>query len=361
MKSALAMFAALSLASPVAPVEVSTPVSSVEWKAMLARAQSGGVINLGKRPVEFARQVFQPTRPVTIRGGVFGPIVLDKWRNVTFDGARFAAQPGTPDYTFLLVADDPHNLTIRNAHFSGYATPDGKLHVRGPSVRGGSDVTIEKSTFEDLAGYVNFVRTEGGKFTDNNVRRVREGLNIVGASEIAIERNLFEDLRPYGGDHADAVQFFTTGLTRPGDAAAHDIVLRDNLILANGRAQGLFAGDELKLSEQGRGYQRFLIEGNVIVGVGWHGITVQNGQDIVVRNNRLFRVRGVDSMDSRIAINGGTATVVDNEANAFIFRGEVQEDDNAKVGASSPARVNKVVAEWMARFRPGQTAAAAAQ
>ncbi|HYZ47568.1 MAG TPA: hypothetical protein VE567_01600, partial [Sphingomonas sp.] len=108
------------LASPMPPQDPSAPISQSEWKAMLARAQNGGVIDLGKRRVDFARIVFQPAARVTIKGGVFGPVTLDKWRNVTFDGATFEGPPGTPEVQSLMLAYEPQHLTVRNCRFSGY-------------------------------------------------------------------------------------------------------------------------------------------------------------------------------------------------------------------------------------------------
>ncbi len=350
LKPMLVLLAALLLSSPVQPVAAQGPVSALEWKGMLARAQTGGVIDLGKRRVEFAGQRFQPTAPVTIRGGVFGAIVLDQWRNVTFDGATFVGAQGMAEFQNLVVADYVENLTIRNCRFTGFANDEGQLQVRGPSIRGGRNVTIERCTFEGLAGFTGFARLDGGKFLDNDLRAIREGLNIVGGRNIAIERNFFQDFRPFGGDHADGVQFFTTGLTRPGDTAARDITIRHNLILANGNAQGVFVGDELKMGGKGTGYQDFTIEENIVVGAGWHGITATNVNNATIRNNRLFRVRGRDTMDSRLAASGN-AIVEGNEANAFILSGDVRQDGNKQVRESAASRIDAVIAEWKARFR----------
>ena len=351
LKSLFAALFAFVLASPIEPLSASAPVTAIEWKAMLARTRSGGVIDLGSRKVAFQREVFQPSAPVTIRGGVFNAVVLDQWHNVTFDGATFVGPPGTPTDEFLLVADEPRNLTIRNSRFTGYATEDGQLHVRGPSIREGRNVTIERSTFETMAGFINFVRTDGGKFLDNDLKTIREGLDLVGGRNITVERNRFEDFRPFGGDHADGVQFFTTGLTRPTDTGTQDVVIRHNLILAGGRSQGIFSGDELNLADVGRGYERFTIEENIVVGAGWHGITTDRVKDFTIRNNRLFRIAGVDTMDSRIAVAGGSGVVTGNEANAFIYKVKVDESGNRQVRESSAARIETVIAEWMARFR----------
>lgn len=348
-----ALASSLLLASPVPPPARSGPVSQLEWKALLERARPGAVIELGKRRVQFAPVPFAPSANVTIRGGVFDQLVLSGWRNVTFDGAEFEGAEGTSENQFLFVAEQAESLTLRNCRFTGYEAADGKLHVRGPSIRESRNVTIERCTFERLAGFANFVRTEGAIFQDNHLKTIREGLQIVGGRNIVIQRNRFEDFRPFGQDHADGVQFFTTGLTRPDDTAARDVTIRDNLIIAAGKAQGIFARDEIDLAGSGRGYQRFTIEGNVVIGAGWHGITASGIEDVQIRKNRLFRIDDVDTMDSRISVDGGSGIVEDNEANAYIFKGQVGEGRNRSRRSSPRREVDDVIADWMARFRKG--------
>ena len=356
LKSALAAMAALissvMLSSPTPPSSSTAPVSQVEWKAMLAGAKAGGVINLGKRRVDFARQVFQPSAPVTIRGGTFNAVVLDAWHNVTFEGTRFEGTPDMVDFLNIVVANKPENLFFRNCYFTG-ATRDGQYIVRGPSLREGRNVGIEHSLFERMAGFTNFVRSDGVRFADNDMREIREGLDIVGGRNIIIERNRFQDFRGVGNDHPDGIQFFTGGLTRPDDIAARDVVVRNNLIDAAGKAQGIFLRDELNLAESGRGYQRFLIEDNIVISAGWHGITVQQIEDATIRNNRLFRVRGVDTMDSRLSLVDGTGTVSGNEANAYILRGKVKEGRNKQQTDSPRSQIDAVIAEWVTQFRKG--------
>lgn len=346
-----ALVSNLLLASPVTPVASTAPVTAAEWKAMLGRAKAGGVVDLGKRHVQFERVVFQPTAPVTIKGGVFNAVVLDQWRNVTFDGSRFEGTPDMVEYQAILVANDPVNLTIRNCRFTGFMAENGQLHVRGPSIREGRNVAIEGSRIENMAGFSNFVRTVGARFSDNDVETIREGLEVKGGQDIVIERNRFSDFQPFGGDHADGVQFFTTGLTNPGETAARNVVIRDNLVLARGKAQGIFIQDEISLAASGRGYKDFTIEGNIVVGAGWHGITASQVDNVTIRNNRLFRIRDVDTMDSRIAMDRSSGVVSGNEANDYIYNDSPSQSKNVKRGPSDAARVDGVIAEWVARFR----------
>lgn len=345
-----ASLAALMLASPVERANTG-PVSSAEWKALLARHLGGGVIDLGQRRVEFTRQSFQPRAPVTIRGGVFGVVQLDSWRNVTFDGGTFVAPPGTPAVQPLLVAANPQKLTIRNCRFTGYQAEDGQLLVRGPSIRNGQDVTIERSLFENMIGSLGFVRSNGIIFRNNELRRIREGIQIQGGGNILIEHNRFEEFMPSKGDHPDAIQLFMAGL-KPGEPAAHDITIRGNLILAGGKAQAIFAGDGGDRLGTGTGYERFTIEDNVIVGAAWHGISAPHVTDLTIRGNLLFRISGIDKYDSRIWAGGSNVIVEGNTANAYILGKSVKEVRNRKAGPSQATKVQSVIAGWTAPTGP---------
>jgi hypothetical protein len=236
MQPYLALPLALGLILAVPPASLPIDVSQREWKLMLQAVQKGGVIELRGRRVDFARLPFQPLNPVTIKGGIFGPITLDGWRNVAFEGATFVGIPGTVEHISLVTAYNPENLTLKNCRFFGYTG----------AILGGRRVAIEDSHFIGLSGFTKFIRTDGVRFVRNDLKNIREGLNISGARNILIEENLFEDFKPHRGDHTDAIQFFSAGLNLDRDVAAADVIIRRNLIKANGVAQGIFLGDEIK-------------------------------------------------------------------------------------------------------------------
>jgi hypothetical protein len=336
----------LTLGSPVVPAIDTGPVSKLEWKALLERAKAGGVIDLGQRRVDFMRLKFQPTAPVTIRGGKFGPIALDQWHNVTFVGSDFSASAPTVEYRSLLTAYQPVNLRIQKCHFTGYQADDGQLRIRGVLISDGHDVTIEGSTFEHMAGVNGLKRAQNVRFAHNIMRNVREGMQIQGGSHIQIDSNRFEELRPFKGDHTDAIQFFTTGLTKPDDAAAHDVIITNNIIIAANTSQGIFMGDELRLRQSGRGYKRFLVEGNLIIGAVWHGITASPVAGLTIRRNLVLRLKDRDLRGNRITASGESVVVEDNVADAYILGDAVSEHRNRKLGPMPVSQMNKIIADW---------------
>lgn len=351
------MFAAvaLSLAAAVPSCSVAIaqtpaaepgPVTATEWKAMLAAAKPGSVLDLGDREVQFARA---PAADITIRGGRFRDVVLDSWRNVTFDGSRFAIEDNQGQLQFLVIAYSPQGLTFRDCDFVG-TDLNGTLQVRSLSIRQGSNVTVTGSRFTHLANFIGFTGTDGVVFEDNDLSDIREGIQIAGAQNVSIRFNRIGPFRPAAGDHADGIQFFTTGLK----LAARHVLIEGNLIVSapGHRAQGVLIGDEAKLSQVGAGYQDFTIRANMLVGTGWHGISATAPVDgLAIEGNTLLRVDGGDAVKSNwiLASNG---RVANNRAPKFTLGSAVEQSGNVTADVSAdPVQITAAETAWAAANR----------
>jgi Ca2+-binding RTX toxin-like protein len=144
-----------------------------------------------------------------------------------------------------------------------------------------SNLTVRNSEFEQLYWGLSHQGVTGLTVSDNHFHDLRmDGVRGGGSSDVLIERNLFTDFYMVAGDHGDAVQFWTANTT----VSARDIVVRDNVVLrgAGDAVQGVFFGDELGLP-----YQNVRIEGNLVVGTIWRGVSVASGRDIVIAGNTV--------------------------------------------------------------------------
>ena len=349
--------AALSLACfacQPAFAQAAPPLSAKEWAATAAGAKPGTVIDLGDRRVTFSRM--KGLHDVTIKGGVFGFVILDNWSNVTFDGTRFEASADRPMTGYIppyVDAYSPAGLMFKNATFVGYVDSAGNLAGGGINGRGGSDITVTGSTFRDMSTVATFTRTVGVAFNDNTIANVREGVRLVGASNASISRNRIGPFKPAAGDHPDGIQFFTAGLTLADDRAAHDVVIESNLIdpgLA-AHAQGIFIGDEAKLYATGRGHSNLTIRNNVLIGTGWHGIAVgPHGPGLTIEGNRLLiRLTGDGVTDNWIKVDAGGGIVRDNYAGSITLAAGVTASGNTSV---KRAAADADIAEAVARLAP---------
>jgi len=355
IRALLAATLALAATTTVS-AETGSPLSAKEWTALAAAAKPGTVIDLGNRRVAFAR--VRGLHDVTIKGGVFGFAVLDNWKNVTFDGTRFEAAPADRRMTGFVPpyvdAFSPERLTFRNVTFVGYTDSAGNLAAGGINGRGGTDITVTGSTFRDLGTVATFARTVGVKFDDNVATNVREGVRLAGAGKASISRNRIGPFKPAAGDHPDGIQFFTGGLTQPGDRAAYDVVIEGNLIDPgpDGRAQGIFIGDESKFYAAGRGYTNITVRGNVLIGTGWHGIAVgPHGPGLTIENNRLLIRLGRDRVtDNWIMVGEGGGVVRNNSAGSYkLARGVTASRNKAVKRAASPAAIAAATAQLATR------------
>lgn len=321
-----------------------------ELKAMLASGQA--VIELDDNDVEFVRQVFQPAKPVTIKGGRFREVILDQWKDVTFEGSTFSVPNPTASYSSALLLYDPSNIRLVNCEITG-AEVRGELWGVGVSVRGGSNVSVTGSRFSSLSIAGGFARTAGTRILRNDVSAVREGFQFAAGTLIEIVGNRIADFRPVAGDHPDGVQFMTGGLDPAVDSASSDVVIMGNLIISDPgrRAQGIFFRDELALHEKGRGYKRVTISNNLVIGTAYHGITLADpAEAVAIEGNIVAHVPGDSATANWIMANDGS--VANNQANRLSLGVRVKQAGNAVTGPASEADKAQLERSWLSANRP---------
>ncbi len=208
-------------------------------------------------------------------------------KNINFDSVLVKGPDGATGYNAApFMVRDSSNITITNSEFT---------HARyGLSMLDNNGVTLSGNYFHDI-------RTDG----------IRGG----GNSNIKIVSNFFTDFRPAAGDHADAIQFWTTNTT----TSAQNITIKDNgFVRGDGAAiQGIFMRDEVGNLP----YKNVVIDGNLIVGGLYHGISVTNATDLTVSGNS---VAGFTDQKSWISVPSG-ATLTNNKAELIIYAGQIQQ------------------------------------
>ena len=127
-------------------------------------------------------------------------------------------------------------------------------------------------------------------------------------AEVLIEGNHIHDFERsrLASDHADMIQFWTNGSSRP----SVNIVIRGNVLDSGtgGATQSIFMRNEEV--DRGRAgeemfYRDILIEENVIINGHLHGITVGESRGLTIRNNTLLRNQAFaqgENRDRRVTI-----------------------------------------------------------
>lgn len=285
---------------------ITTVSSSAALSAALLTAQSGDTIQL--------------------TSGVYGKLTIS---DLKVGGVTITAEPGagasitglsitnSSGLVFLgigLIADpsggaNPLSVVGSQDIYFDYVQVYGSLDqnpgndVGGLLIRSSSNVSVTNSQFQQLFWGVthldsNNLTISGNQFHDLRMDGVRGG----GSSGVTISGNSFIDFYPAVGDHADAIQFWTSGTTRAGT----DIVITDNVYIrgAGAMAQGIFMRDEVG----GLPYQRVTISGNLISGGLYHGIAIGSGIDVTVKDNVVQGFSDNRSWINLDNIQGGQVT-----------------------------------------------------
>ena len=244
-----------------------------------------------------------------------------------------SADPRHPAVITDMIVRDSANLTFQSLEFSTKAGGMNtvlvfqsnhivfdQVEVHGPlglgsatsaspfMIRESAAVTVQNSEFHDVWHALALLDTTGTVVRGNSFHDVRtDGVRGGGNSNLLVEGNLFTDFHPAAGDHADAIQLWSTNQT----VAAHDITIRGNLVVrGNGDAiQGIFVRDTFdKLP-----FRNVVVEGNTILGAAYHGITLDGVAGGAVRGNTVLGtadqrawIRVIE--DHGVTIAGNTST-----------------------------------------------------
>lgn len=204
-------------------------------------------------------------------------------------------------------------LSSQNVHFSGidmHGSLDGNPQNDGGGLmlRATSNVSVTDSEFHELYWGVAHLDSNGVAISGNAFHDIRmDGIRGGGTSNIQIVGNSFRDFKPVAGDHADAIQFWTSNTT----ASAHDILIADNTFeRGSGEgAQGIFLRDEGKLLP----YEHVIIRGNLVSGGLYNGIGVFGAKDVVAEDNIVQGYTGMNSWIILSRVTGGV--IADNATN----------------------------------------------
>lgn len=273
---------------------------------------------------------------ILLKAGTYDPVALKgimPGSNVTIA----SADPANQAVLTGLVFRDSANITVRNLdlfdkdpattsdfriqngtnisfdHVKVYSLEGDAGHSAQPFiVRDSTNVSISNSEFTNARYGISLLNNNGITIDNNYFHELRtDGVRAGGNSNVTITDNYFTDFRPANGDHADAIQFWTTNTT----TSAKNILISGNAIVRGegGAIQGIFMNDETgKLP-----YQNVVIENNLAVGTLYHGIKVAAAANLSVTGNT---VAGMPGQLSWISVPAGT-TLAENGAERFQIGG----------------------------------------
>jgi len=245
-----------------------------------------------------------PANQAKLNGFMLGDCSGITFRDLELKSASTAVNP----YQILKSTQ----ITLDKLDIHGSLDGNPQNDGGGVLIRESSKVTVTNSEFHELNYGVAHVDTQGVTIDGNNFHEIQEdGVRGGGSSQIAVTNNLFSNFAPVGGDHPDAIQFWTS-LTK---ASAVDITVSGNLVLrGEGSAiQGIFFRDQVGTLP----YKNVVITDNLVVGGMANGIMVNGADGVKISGNTIAALA---DQNSGIGLTKVTNVMLtDNKASQFAF------------------------------------------
>lgn len=305
---------------------------------------------------------------IALASGNYTPILL---RGVNAGGVTItSADPSNPAVLTGLTIRNSSGLTIshvemsntktsgagafvtydsRDIHFNsvevyGPAGLGSTTTVEGLGIRGSENVSVTNSEFHDVFHALGLGSNTGVTVTGNSFHDIRtDGVRGGGNSEILITNNMFTNFTPAEGDHADAIQLWTTNTTE----SAHDITITDNLVVRGSGAaiQGIFIRDQT----DNLPYKNVTVTGNMVLGGNANGIALNgvatgtiSGNTVIEGPDRRSWIRVDESTKVSVTNNLSTFYMVDGATTDGVLAGNAMALDYTGSGAAQ-------VSTWLAQ------------
>lgn len=210
----------------------------------------------------------------------------------------------------LISVDDCEGITFQDCNIASDEDKNHADDIYGLYVTNSSRIKLFDNEFHDLVRAGVFQGVTDLDIMGNDVHTIRsDAFDFIGVHGVRINNNEFRDFRPSAGDHADAIQFWLTD-THP---FSEDVeIIGNTILLGEGDAyQCIF----IETKNPVFAFSRFRIAENVIYNGSSHGITVYQGEDIVIENNTVLTAPGFDRVASIYALESkGLVTIEKNIA-----------------------------------------------
>jgi Ca2+-binding RTX toxin-like protein len=246
-----------------------------------------------------------PSNPATITH-----FTMQNSSGITFSNLTMQTQ-ATGYFDFQVYTSN----SIHFDHVSVHGSLDGNPQndIEGIQVSGSNNISITNSEFQQLERAMAIGSSNNIVVSNNNVHDVEvTGVMFAQDGFVTVSGNEFSSFHTAVGDHADAIQFLTTGTTAP----SHDITITNNAIYrGTGDAiQGIFLRDQLTTMN----YQNVTIANNLVDGTGYGGISADFIHNVSVTGNTLITLAGPNNNTPLQIFDSSGVTIANNQTNGLI-------------------------------------------
>lgn len=253
------------------------------------------------------------------RPAVFEGLFIDSVRGLAVENVIVASPTRGPvngRYGALVISS--RDIRLEGIQIFGPGRKIDRRFISAIMLRGSSDITLAKSYFTNFRHGLTLLDIDNSLIENNEFERLQtDGIRGGGVQNTTIRANVITDFQPSATDHPDGIQLWSTNQKEAG----RNITISDNLIVRGngGATQGIFIRDtRLKLP-----FQSLSIDGNLVVGGRYNGISVGGANGLKVSDNMVIP-RGDQKSWIRLEATSN-AVAVDNTAGTFVFRNNRQE------------------------------------
>ncbi len=324
--------------------------NAAELTKALAAAKGGETILLAAG--DYGNYAFKgnPASNVTVKSldpdhdAVFHSLKLVNVSNFTIQDVDIhnPQDAGAPDRA-LQIGKASH-ITLIGLDISGSKDGTAWNDGFGIMLTSSDHVAIIDSTFQQLRTAIVASRVTDLIVAGNDISQSREGVQLGQIDGGLFDRNYLHNMDPNyaAGDHADDFQVHNGG----GIGASNDLVFSNNVMTEDGGAggvHGIFIKSERYL--EGIQHTNITIENNYYSGSALHGISVNNADNVTIRNNTVLNSGSNDSLIPAILARGIHGGVIENNASTLLL--DVANSGNANLTWSNNVDL------WDPKFKKG--------
>ncbi|WP_066719572.1 right-handed parallel beta-helix repeat-containing protein [Sphingomonas pituitosa] len=321
--------------------------NQTELDAAIKSARGGDTILLASGTyTSITMSNINPTSGITVKSqdstkpATVGTVWLTNSSNITLKGLNVVTPTklaNDGDTANRVMGSS--NITIDGLRFSGGTGDPSESKGVGLIIRGGTNNKLINSSVDHfvkgiIVRGVDGMLVQGNNFHDNRM----DHTNFAEMKNLVIDGNTFNGLYPIGGEHPDAIQFYTQSMS----SGSSNVTIKNNVILQGDGlgTQGIFMGEE----NGNLPYNNVTIENNLVYLSGmYHGISVLNAQNVTVKSNTILSMP--DEKSTWIRLEKVTGTVTNNVTDEIVLAGTNQITSSNNIQLASDPVMTRTIAD----------------
>lgn len=270
--------------------------NQAQLDSAIKNVRSGDTISLSSGTYNgFTPKDFDFNQKVTItsadasRPATINQFHLRNASNVEFKNLRLDYEPSKSGTTPFWI-ENSDDISFVNLDIIGHNKGQYGDGI-GLRIKSSDDVVLRDS---DITGFRNGLYASNSKnldIIDNDLQGMsNDGMLLAGMNDVLIQGNDFRNMKsPPNQKHKDGIQFMTSK-SEPG---SQNVVIRDNVIENKEVTHGIFFTNTMfNNGNKNAFHKNILIEDNLVRGNQVHGISMNNGDGVTIRDNVVQKIAG---------------------------------------------------------------------